>query len=89
MFPLILGHVATPGLPTELQSRLTRWQQEIEVASGYQLGHLIHVRGKLKVYRGMMEIVASYHLILQYLWKDSSTVSETFCILVLIYLRRK
>ncbi|PVD31311.1 hypothetical protein C0Q70_06723 [Pomacea canaliculata] len=67
------GHVATPGLPTELQSRLTRWQQEIEVASGYQLGHLIHVRGKLKVYRGMMEIVASYHLILQYLWKDSST----------------
>ncbi|XP_025091140.1 CST complex subunit STN1-like [Pomacea canaliculata] len=55
------GHVATPGLPTELQSRLTRWQQEIEVASGYQLGHLIHVRGKLKVYRGMMEIVASYH----------------------------
>ena len=49
----------------ELQSQLAALKEERENAvCAYELGDLVHIRGKLKLFRDMMEIVAYYHCIL-------------------------
>ncbi|KAK7488226.1 hypothetical protein BaRGS_00020533, partial [Batillaria attramentaria] len=52
-------------LPAGLHARLNMMMvEEKRKAEGYELGDLLHIRGKLKTFRSMMEIVASYHHIL-------------------------
>ncbi|KAL8561074.1 hypothetical protein ACOMHN_031018 [Nucella lapillus] len=53
---------STSQLPGELQSDLATLRAERERDTPvYELGDLIHVRGKLKQFRDLMEIVAYYH----------------------------
>lgn len=37
---------------------------EAKKKEGYSLGDLVHIRGKIKIFRGEREVVASYHSIL-------------------------
>ncbi|XP_070205025.1 CST complex subunit STN1-like [Littorina saxatilis] len=52
----------TAGFSPELCSLLESLEKERkEEVGAYELGDLVHVRGKLKLFRDMMEIVAHYH----------------------------
>ena len=53
-------------LPLELRSQLVALEAEREnEVHAYELGDLVHIRGKLKLFRDMMEVVAYYHRILK------------------------
>lgn len=46
---------------------------------GYDLGDLVHIRGKIKIFRGEREVVASYHSILLYSCGSLSLKHKTNC----------
>ena len=53
-------------LPPELRAQLAGLEVEREnEVPAYELGDLVHIRGKLKLFRDMMEVVAYYHRILE------------------------
>jgi len=58
------------SLPDVLQERLASVDQErTGLEAGYQLGDLVHMKGKLKTFRNNMELVANYHSMLKHLTK--------------------
>ncbi|WAR23446.1 STN1-like protein, partial [Mya arenaria] len=55
-------HIQRGSLPGPLQEKLAALEaQESSQEHGYQFGDLVHAKGKLKIFREKMEVVAIYH----------------------------
>lgn len=53
------------NLPEVLRKKMSGvLMSEAKKKEGYSLGDLVHIRGKIKIFRGEWEVVASYHSIL-------------------------
>lgn len=53
------------NLPEVLRKKMSGvLMSEAKKKEGYSLGDLVHIRGKIKIFRGEREVVASYHSIL-------------------------
>lgn len=53
------------NLPEVLRKKMSVvLMSEAKKKEGYSLGDLVHIRGKIKIFRGEREVVASYHSIL-------------------------